>query len=399
MTRRNKIILGAALALAAAAAAWALRPAPVAVELAEVARGPFEQTVRDDGKTRVRERYTVSAPLAGQLERIRLKAGDPVNEGDRLAVLSPVEPALLDARSVRELEARAGAAQAQLSRARAESARLRAQRDQARADAERSEKLFKQGFIAEAAREQSQLALRTAERALEATGFAEQAAAHELAQARAAVARYRGEGNTGATVDITAPVKGSVLKVIQESEGPVGIGTPLLELADARSLEAIVDVLSQESVRIRPDMPARLDIGRGVAPLAARVRRVEPAAFTKISALGVEEQRVNVVLDFAEPLDRVQTIGDGFRVDATIVVSRAEDAVKVPVGALFRDADGWAAFVAEGGRAVKRHVEAPQRNGAEARVEKGLQPGDRVVVYPPDTLRDGARIEPVGARR
>jgi HlyD family secretion protein len=399
MTRRNKIALSAALVAAAALAAWALRPAPVAVELAEVARGRFEQAVRDDGKTRVRERYTVSAPLAGRIERITLKAGDAVNEGERLAVLAPVDPALLDARSVRELEARVGAAQAQVSRARAESARLGAQRDQARADAARQEKLHREGFISEAAREQSQLALRTAERALEAAGYAQQAAAHELAQARAAVARYRGGGEGGATVDITSPVKGSVLKVIQESEGPVGIGAPLVELADARSLEAIVDVLSQESVAIRPGMPARLDIGRGVAPLAARVRRVEPSAFTKISALGVEEQRVNVVLDFAEPLDRIQTIGDGFRVDAAIITSRVEDAVKVPVGALFREGEGWAVFVADGGKAVKRPVEARQRNGAEALVEAGLRPGEQVVVYPPDSLREGSRIEQVGNKR
>jgi HlyD family secretion protein len=399
MTPRNRIALGLAIAAAAALSVWALRPAPVAVELAEVERGPFERSVRDDGKTRVRERYTVSAPLAGHLERIPLRAGDAVNAGDRVAVIAPVAPALLDARSARELEARVGAAAAQVARAKAEHARLLAQRDQARADEARQEKLFREGFISAAAREQSQLALRTAERAAEAARFAEQAAAHDLAQARAAVARYRGDGGTGATVDVTSPVRGSVLRVIQESEGPVGIGAPLIELADARSLEAIVDVLSQESVEIRPGMPARLDIGRGAPPLAARVRRVEPAAFTKISALGVEEQRVNVVLDFAEPLDRIQTIGDGFRVDAVIVVDRVEDAVKVPVGALFRDGDGWAVFVAQGAKAAKRRVSAPQRNGVEARVEDGLRVREKVIVYPPDTLREGARIEPVGNTR
>jgi HlyD family secretion protein len=156
----------------------------------------------------------------------------------------------------------------------------------------------------------------------------------------------------------------------------------------------VVDVLSQESVAIRPGMPARIEVGRGVPPLAARVRLIEPAAFTKISALGVEEQRVNVVLDFAEPLDRIQTIGDAFRVDAAIVTNRVENAVKVPVGALFRDGEGWAVFVADGGRAIKRAVNAPLRNGAEALVEGGLTPGERVVVYPSDALRDGSRIAP-----
>jgi HlyD family secretion protein len=391
MRTRNKIATGIFLAAAAALVAWALQPPPVSVELAEVTSGVFEQTVADDGKTRVRERYTVFSPLAGRVERIRLKAGDPVERGQIVAVLVPVAPALLDARSVRELQARVGAAEAQHLRAKAEFARTMAQRDQARADFERQAKLYKEGFLSATAREQSELALRTAERTVEAAKFAEDAAGHELTQARAALARYRG-ADAGTKWEVTSPVRGSVLKVIQESEGAVALGAPLIELADARSLEAVVDVLSQESVAVRPGMPARIELGRGVAPLAARVRLIEPAAFTKVSALGVEEQRVNVVLDFAEPLDRVQTIGDGYRVEATIVTHRVENAVKVPVGALFRDGEGWAVFAAAGERAVRRAVKTTLRNGAEAMVEDGLKPGERVVVYPSDALRDGSRI-------
>ncbi|HEY6863361.1 MAG TPA: HlyD family efflux transporter periplasmic adaptor subunit, partial [Burkholderiales bacterium] len=257
-------------------------------------------------------------------------------------------------------------------------------------------RLAREGFVSATAREQAELALRTAERTLEAAKFAEDAAGHEVEQARAALVRYRAE--SGARVpsatawEIKSPATGRVLKVVQESEGAVALGAPLLEIADSRSLEAIVDVLSQESVAIRPGMPARIDVGQGVAPLAGLVRLVEPAAFTKISALGVEEQRVNVVLDFAEPLDRVQTIGDGFRVEAHIVTHRVDDAVRVPVGALFRDGDGWAVFAVDGTRAVKRPVKAPRRNGLEAQIEAGLSAGDKVVVYPPDTLKDGARI-------
>jgi HlyD family secretion protein len=391
MRTRNKIALGVVLAALTALVAWALRAPPVSVELAEVRKGVFEQTVSDDGKTRVRERYTVSAPLAGRVERIRLKAGDPVERGQVVALLMPSAPALLDARAVRELQARVGAAEAQQLRARAEVARVMAQRDQAQADFDRQVRLWKEGFISATAREQAELALRTAERTVEAARFSEDAAGHELNQARAALARYR-SGEPGAKWEVTSPVTGSVLKVTQESEGTVILGAPLVELADARSLEAVVDVLSQESVAIRPGMPARIDLGRGVAPLAARVRLIEPAAFTKISALGVEEQRVNVVLDFVEPLDKVQTLGDGFRVDATIVTHRVADAVTVPVGALFRDGEGWAVFAARDGRAVKHAVKAPLRNGTEALVEDGLQPGDRVVVYPSDALRDGSRI-------
>ncbi|HET9472113.1 MAG TPA: HlyD family efflux transporter periplasmic adaptor subunit, partial [Usitatibacter sp.] len=230
------------------------------------------------------------------------------------------------------------------------------------------------------------------ERAWEAARFAEDAAGHDLAQARAALARYR-SGDRGGDWKVASPVRGAVLRVIQESESVVAAGAPLVEIADARGLEAVVDVLSQESVRIRPGMPARLEIGGGVPPLAARVRLVEPAAFTKVSALGIEEQRVNVVLDFVDPIDRVPSLGDGYRVDAQIVVARFEDAVTVPVGALFRDGEGWAVFAIERGRAVKRAVRAPERNALDARVESGLAPGDRVVVYPPDALRDGSRVE------
>jgi HlyD family secretion protein len=194
-------------------------------------------------------------------------------------------------------------------------------------------------------------------------------------------------------------VNGSVLKVVQKSEGAVALGAPLLEVADARSLEAVVDVLSQEAVGIRPGMPARMELGVGVPPLRAVVRLVEPAAFTKVSALGVEEQRVNVILDFDGPLDQVWTIGDGFRVEAHIVTHRVEDAVKVPVGALFREGEGWAVFVVQGDSAAKRAVNVPRRNGVEAMVEDGLKPGERVIVYPSDALRDGARIEIVSGGR
>ncbi len=392
MKKRNLVLLAAAGVVLAALAAWALRALPIAVELAAVTQGPFEQTVVDDGKTRVRDRYLIAAPLAGRVERIRLEAGDPVQQGQAVALLTPTAPAFLDARTARELQERIGAAEAQLARAGAETLKLRAQRDQARADLERQAKLASGGFVSATAREQAALALRTAERSVEAARHAEDAAGHDLAQARAALVRYR-SGEPGAQWEVTSPVAGAVLKVIQKSESPVALGAPLLEIADARSLEAVVDVLSQDSVAIRPGMAARLELGQGVAPLAARVRLVEPAAFTKVSALGVEEQRVNVILDFAEPLDRIQTIGDAFRVEAHIVTHREESATKVPVGALFRDGDGWAVFVAEGDRAVKRAVKVPRRNGAEAMVEDGLKAGDRVVVYPSDALRDGSRFE------
>ncbi|HSN21477.1 MAG TPA: HlyD family efflux transporter periplasmic adaptor subunit [Usitatibacter sp.] len=395
MKRRNAIALAIVVAAVAALAAWSLRPRPVMVEEATVARGLFEQVVADEGRTRARDRYVISAPLAGRLERVRLKAGDKVEPGQVVAELAPAAPAFLDARTIRELEERAGAAEAQQRRARAELARLTSQRDQARADAERQEKLAREGFVSSTVREQAQLALQTAESALEAGRFALDAAAHDLAQARAALTRFRTGGAGSEPWKITSPVGGEVLRVAQESESVVASGTPLVEVADARRLEAVVEALSQESVTIRPGMPARVELGSGLAPLAARVRLVEPAAFTKVSALGIEEQRVNVVLDFVDPLDRVPTVGDGFRIEAQIVTTRIGDAVKVPVGALFRDGDGWAVYAIQDGRAVKRAVRVPRRNTQEAQVEAGLAPGDRVVVYPPDGLREGARVAPV----
>ena len=392
MKKRNLILLAAAGVALALLVAWALRPQPVAVEAAAVTEGPFEQTVVDDGKTRVRDRYVIAAPLAGSVERVRLEPGDAVRHGQVVALLTPIAPAFLDARTARELQERIGAADAQFSRARAEHLKVLAQRDQARADLGRQEKLAAGGFVSPTAREQAELALRTAERAVDAARFAEEAARHDAAQARAALTRYK-SGAPGAKWEVISPVNGSVLKVHQKSESPVALGTPLLEVADARSLEAVVDVLSQDAVAIRPGMAARVELGTGVPPVPARVRLIEPAAFTKVSALGVEEQRVNVVLDFAGPLDHVWTMGDGFRVEAHIVTHREEKAIKVPVGALFREGDGWAVFVAEGDRASKRAVKVPRRNGAEAMVEEGLKPDERVIVYPSDALRDGSNIE------
>ena len=392
MRTSNRIALAITTLAVAAAIAWALRPRAIVAETAPVTRGVFEQTLSDDGRTRVRERYVVSAPLAGRIERIVLDEGDVVREGQALAVLTPTAPALLDARTSRELSARVGAAQARLAAAKAQSARAAALADQARADLDRQAKLAAQKFVSENVREQAALALRTAERGLDAARFGEHAAVHELEQARAALALYQ-SGEAGAKWTVTAPVTGAVLKVVQKSEGAVALGAPLLELADPRVLEAVVDILSQEAVAVRAGMPARVDLGRGIAPLAARVRLVEPAAFTKVSALGVEEQRVNVILDFGESLERVATLGDGFRVEAHIVIERAEDALKVPVGALFRDGDGWAVFIVDGGRARKRLVQVEGRNAVEARVAGGLAPGEQVVVYPSDSIRDGARLD------
>jgi HlyD family secretion protein len=397
--KRNSLYVILAAAAAVAAAAWALRPVPITVEVAAARRGTFEQTVSDDGRTRVRDRYVVSAPLAGRVERITLKAGDRIAAGDTVARLSPAAPAFLDARTESELRERIGAADAQQRRAQAEIQRLDAQRDQARADDERQARLAAGGFVSPTAREQAALALRVAERALESARFAADAAAHDLAQARAALSRYRSGGGETAAWPVTSPISGVVLKVDQESEGVVATGAPLVEIGDPRALEAVVDILTQEAIALRPGMPARIETGASAPVLGARVRLVEPAAFTKISALGVEEQRVNVVLDFDDRSEELPPLGDGFRIDAHILSFSVANAVLVPVGALYRQGDDWALFAVEDGRARARKVRVGARNGEVAWIEGGLDADARVVVYPSDALRDGSRVREVRAAR
>jgi HlyD family secretion protein len=398
--RRHWIWITVAIVLAIAAFAWAFAPQPLPVEAAEVRRAAFEQTIDEDGKTRVRERYVISAPTSGRLARIRLDPGDPVFAGKPVAQLTPTAPALLDARTVRELQERVGAAQAQLDQARAEVARAEAAAAQAQADLARLRRLEADGFVSAAAREQAELAARVQTRAVEAAKAAALAAEYNLAQARAALLRARELPDgalRAAALPVISPIDGRVLRVLQESEAVVAIGTPLVEVADPDDLEIVVDVLSTEAMRIAPGAPVHIEAG-GLA-LQGRVRRVEPAAFTKVSALGVEEQRVNVIVDFASPPALWRQLGDGYRVDVRIVVLAKTDAVVAPVAALFRRDGGWAAFAVEDGRARLRALKLGGRSALEAWIEEGLAPGERVIVYPSDSVADGKRVTIVrGAR-
>lgn len=372
----------------------AFRPQPVPVEVAEVTRGHFEQVIEDDGKTRVRERYVVSAPLAGKLQRITLKAGDAVTPGMVLAVIDPSSPALLDVRTERELTERVGAAEAAKLRAAATVERARATLDKSRSDLERTRKLAEKGFVSAAQMEQAELEVKINLRELEAARYADHAAAHDVSVARAALLQAGAAGKTsGRRWEVRTPVAGRVLRVAQESEATVAMGAPLLEIGQPAELEVVVDVLSTDAVQIKPGAPVRL-LRWGLAePLEGRVRRVEPAAFTKVSALGVEEQRVNVVIDLISPAEKWQSLGDGYKVDASIIVASLDNAIKVPVSALFRDGGQWAAFIVANSKAARRTVQLGRRGGLEAVVEKGLQPGEKVIVHPGDSVRDGLRIK------
>jgi HlyD family secretion protein len=332
--------------------------------------------------------------VAGRLARVRVKAGDVVRAGSAVAELSPVAPAMIDARTARELSERVGAAEAGLAQARARVARAEAALDQAQTDVARQQRLQGDGFVAVAALDQAQLAARVQAKELEVTRFAQLGAAHDLAQARAALMRAHeaaGARRPGTAWPIESPVDGHVLRVLQESETVVGVGTPLLEIADPTQLEIVIDVLSSDGRRIASG--ARVDIDAGPGPrLKGRVRRIEPAAFTKVSALGVEEQRVNVIVDITSPPGQWHGLGDQFRIDARIVVFEHADAVTLPVAALFRDGDQWAVYVVQNGRAHKRRVKVGGRTPDDAWIEDGLAPGARAVVYPSDSVADGTRL-------
>ncbi len=380
------VVLGLAIV---AAFALALGPQRVAVDLAPVERGTVEVAVEEDGRTRVRDRYLVTAPVSGTLERIVLEAGDAVEAGDPLARIDGPASALPDPRTEAQLRVRLGAAEAGVERARALVDAAEAAVTDARAELRRQEVLLEGGSGSPMAVERAGALLRAREAELRSAGFTVRAAEGEVEDLRLALGG--GGAGSGGALLIRAPVSGTILRVHRESGGAVGPGEPLVEVGDASALEAVVDLLSADAVRVSAGAEATLSGWGGDGVLPARVRRVEPAGFTRISALGIEEQRVNVILEPGEPAGWAG-LGDGFRVEARILVERAEGVLRLPAGALFRSGDGWAVFVVEGGRLRERPVELGRRSQASAEVRSGLDEGDRVVVYPSDRVADGVRF-------
>lgn len=373
---------------------WVFLPQATEVELASVTQGRFERSVQEDGKTRLRDRYVVSTPLTGRVARIDLKQGDAVARDEVLAILWPITPNLLDERTRQEQRERIGAMEATLRRAATSVERARAALEQAVADLKRSETLAQQGFVSPTQNETGRLNVRLREKELESARQDEHAARHELDQSRIAIRQFAqgSEGGPQRSWQIRAPVAGKVLKVNQQSESVVQAGTALIELGDPSRLEVVVDLLTEDAAQIRPGTLATLSNWGGPDVLQARVRLIEPAAFTKVSALGVEEQRVNAVLDIVSAPETWQTLGDGFKVDVRILVQAVENAVKVPVSALFPLGGHSALFVIDNGRARQHQVEVLARNGSEAWVKTELQPGTEVIVYPPSSLKDGVRV-------
>ena len=383
------------MVLVAAIAAFAMWPDTMAVEVAASTRGPMRVTVDEDGETRVRDRYVVSAPVTGQLQRIELEPGDPVvKEETIVARLLPAASPLLDPRTRTELQAAIPAAQAAVNQARAERDRAAASLTQARSTRDRTEKLAKGGAISAEALEAAETAFRDAEALLRAADSAVARAESELRLARA---RVQSPATTERVVAVLAPATGVVLRQLRESASVVPVGTPLLEIGDANALEVVADLLSTDAVSVKPGAAVSIERWGGGTAIEGRVRRVEPSAFMKVSALGVEEQRVNVVIDFAEPGEAARLLGDAYRVEVRIVVWEAADVLQVPVGALFRHGDDWAVFVVQDDRVRRQVVQLGHRTNTHAEIVAGLEAGQSVVMHPPDTLADGARVNAAAA--
>ena len=383
-----------------AALIWVMsRPQAVPADVVTVSRGAMEVSLDEEGETRVRDRYVVSAPVAGRVLRIELEPGDPVVAGETvLATFQPVAPVLLDARSQAEAEARVRAAEAGLGQAKADLTRVESELAYARRHLERQERLSEDQVVAAEILDLARLDAARTEEGLEAADFAVRAARHELEMAKAGLLQATGDGGAGKPLVLNSPVDGVVLSRIRESESVVAGGEPLLEVADPARMEIVADFLSTDAVKIQQGQPVRIEQWGGEETLTGEVRRVEPSGFTKISALGVEEQRVNVIIDLTDSRDRWTSLGDGFRVEVRVVIWQQDDVLKVPNSALFRPQSdevepGWAVFQVSQGAVAVTPVEIGRRNRIYAEVLGGLASGDEVIVHASESIAEGTLIE------
>ncbi|MEI8089120.1 MAG: HlyD family efflux transporter periplasmic adaptor subunit [Opitutaceae bacterium] len=375
-----------------------LLPKPLPAEIAEVARGDLKVTVKEEGMTRVKNRYVIASPVAGQLRRIVWKPGALVEAGKTvLAVLESGGADILDARSLLQAEARVRAAEAAVAQAHAQQARVVANANLQREDFVRQKTLFASGALSRQEFDAAETRVTTSAQEARAADFAGQIAEFEAAQARALLLRGQPAGTAarGEPLVILSPVSGRVLRVMQESERLVPAGFALLEVGDPTDLEARVEVLSRDGVAIQPGARVQLEQWGGPVALNARVRVVEPSAFTKVSALGVEEQRVYVIVDFIDPLEARRSLGDNYRVEAQIETWSGQNILKVPSGALFQRGTQWQTYVEEGNRAMLRAVKVGRSSGRETEILDGLTVGQKVVIYPGDQIANGSRINPI----
>ena len=393
----KRLLLWGPLALVLALAlAWLFRPAAVPVDLITIDRGPLTVSVSDEGETRVRDMYVVSAPVPGRMRRIELEVGDAVVADQTLvARIEPSDPSFLDVRSEAEARASADAAAAGRTHAEAQVRRAQAELEFAQAELQRMRALARSHTVSENDLDSAERRAKTADAAL-AEARAQRAvreSEYQVARARLLTpASKRTRAADCDCVSVYSPVSGTVLRVVTESEGVVGSGAPLVEVGDPDRLEVVVDLLSADAVRVQSGQRVIIEAWGGERPLDGVVRRVEPFGFTKVSALGIEEQRVNVVIDITAPRDQWQRLGHGYRVEPRIVLWESNDVLRVPLSALFRQGDKWAVFVDRDGRAELREVEIGQGNGLEAELRAGLEAGERVVLHPGDRVSPGARL-------
>ncbi len=371
-------------------------PRPVPVDLATAKKGPMVVTVEEEGTTRVMNRYVIAAPMSGYAQRIKLKVGDRVERGEVVAVLEPSRSNALDPRARAQARAQVRAAQAALGAAQEKARAATADTQLARQELQRTERLAQARFLSQSVVDQARTNVSRTEAAEQAAEHQVNVARFELETARMALARSEAleAGGAAETLNVRAPVTAQVLKVTHESEGTVQAGEPLLEIGDPKSLEVEVELLSTAAVKIAPKSRVILDRWGGEQPLQGAVRIVEPAGFTKISALGVEEQRVHVIVDFTSPRELWQRLGDGYRVEAQFVVWEGADVLQIPASALFRHDSGWAAYVLQDGRAHLRALQIGQRTGLKAQVLDGIKAGEQVVTHPDDKIKDGVRVRP-----
>ncbi|BEH14958.1 MULTISPECIES: efflux RND transporter periplasmic adaptor subunit [Marinobacter] len=374
--------------------AFILRPEPVWVDLSTAQRGPLEVTVREEGKTRVKDRYLVSSPVTGFVHRLELDVGDTVIPGELLTLIDPMPASILDARSRAEAEARVAAARSSLQSIRQKAAAAEADADFSQQEYQRLLALRPSSFVSDEQLQQARTTAARAQAILRSARFDEEVASHELAAAQTRLQVSSATANGGKPAErvaVRSPIHGAVLGLVRKSEGIVQAGEPLLELGDPGTLEVVVDVLSFDAVKLEPGLATRLT-GWGGPTLNAVIRRVEPVGFQDVSALGVEEQRVKVIADMLSPHEHWQLLGDGYRVDAEFILWQAEDALQVPASALFRHNNGYAVFKVTGDRANIQPVEAGHGNGLSTVILSGLNEGDRVVRHPGRGLNDGDRI-------
>lgn len=381
-----------AVALVLAVLYFGFRGERVRVDTAEARQQELVVSLREEGRTRVVHRYRIAASVAGQVERIEWRPGDAVSAGQILVRIAPAMGALLDPATRDRLEFESRAAASAISQAQARINAATAADTLARQELERVQPMVANGTLAKREGDRAQSQARQVRAELSGARFALQLAQAQGEAAQALLLQQGQDGGDETRVELRAPVAGVVLARLRESAGPVAVGEPLLEIGDPASLEVEVDLLSSDAVRLAPGMEVRLHRWGGGQALLARVRRIEPVGFTKISALGVEEQRVNVLADLVSPAEQWQRLGDGYRVDAEFLLSGGS-ALTVPNGALFRSGEDWALFRIEEGRARRKIVQLGRRSGLDAEILSGITAGDLIVVHPDDRVSEGGRVE------